>query len=78
VIFVFRFCSPGCLDSKRVKGKIVLCDSPQNPDEAQAMGAIASIVRSHRTDVASIFSFPVSVLLEDDYNTVLSYMNSTK
>ncbi|KAL9294094.1 putative cucumisin [Arabidopsis thaliana] len=72
------FCSPGCLDSKRVKGKIVLCDSPQNPDEAQAMGAIASIVRSHRTDVASIFSFPVSVLSEDDYNTVLSYMNSTK
>ncbi|XP_020881849.1 subtilisin-like protease SBT4.5 [Arabidopsis lyrata subsp. lyrata] len=47
------FCSPGCLDSKRVKGKIVLCDSPQNPKEAQVMGAIASIVRSRHADVAS-------------------------
>ncbi|CAH8267694.1 unnamed protein product [Arabidopsis lyrata] len=73
-----RFCSPGCLDSKRVKGKIVLCDSPQNPEEAQAMGAVASIVSSRSEDVTSIFSFPVSLLSEDDYNIVLSYMNSTK
>ncbi|XP_019085742.1 PREDICTED: subtilisin-like protease SBT4.5 [Camelina sativa] len=73
-----RFCSPGCLDSKLVKGKIVLCDSPQNADVAQAMGAVASIAKSRNGDVASIFSFPVSVLSEDEYNTVLSYMNSTK
>ncbi|XP_024013692.1 subtilisin-like protease SBT4.5 isoform X2 [Eutrema salsugineum] len=73
-----RFCSPGCLDSKLVKGKIVLCDSAEHPDEAQAMGAIASITKSSKADFATIFSFSVSVLSEDDYNTVLSYMNSTK
>ncbi|CAA7036687.1 unnamed protein product [Microthlaspi erraticum] len=73
-----RFCAPGCLDSRLVKGKIVLCDSANNPDEAQAMGAVASITKSSIADVGSIFSFPVSVLLEADYNTVISYMNSTK
>ncbi|CAA0384716.1 unnamed protein product [Arabidopsis thaliana] len=72
------FCPPGCLDSKRVKGKIVLCDTQRNPGEAQAMGAVASIVRNPYEDAASVFSFPVSVLSEDDYNIVLSYVNSTK
>ncbi|VVB04590.1 unnamed protein product [Arabis nemorensis] len=72
------FCSPGCLDSKLVKGKIVLCDFELNTDEAQSMGAVASITKSSRVDFASVFSFPVSALSEDDYNTVLSYMNSTK
>ncbi|KAL1220228.1 Subtilisin-like protease SBT4.5 [Cardamine amara subsp. amara] len=71
-------CSPGCLDSKLVKGKIVLCDSAQNPEEAQAMGAVASIVKVRNVDISFIFSFPVSVLSENDYNTVISYMNSTK
>jgi len=56
----------------------VLCDTQRNPGEAQAMGAVASIVRNPYEDAASVFSFPVSVLSEDDYNIVLSYVNSTK
>ncbi|CAN8268272.1 unnamed protein product [Cochlearia groenlandica] len=73
-----RACAPGCLDNKLVKGKIVLCDLAQNPEEALYMGAVASISKTSSPDSASIFSFPVSVLSEDDYDTVLSYMNSTK
>ncbi|EOA25220.1 hypothetical protein CARUB_v10018532mg, partial [Capsella rubella] len=73
-----RLCSPGCLDSKLVKGKIVLCDSVQNPEVAKDMGAVASIVKSQYAEVAMIFSFPVSVLSEKKYNTLLSYVNSTK
>ncbi|KFK34006.1 hypothetical protein AALP_AA5G090000, partial [Arabis alpina] len=73
-----EFCTPGCLDRKLVKGKIVLCDSPTNTAEAQYKGAVASITGSSKVDYASIFSFPVSVLSKDDYNTVLSYMNFTK
>ncbi|XP_019099670.1 PREDICTED: subtilisin-like protease SBT4.5 [Camelina sativa] len=65
-------------NTKRVKGKIVLCDSAQNSDEVQSKGAIASIIKSSRVDFALIFSFPVSVLSEEDYNSVLSHMNSAK
>ncbi|XP_019085272.1 PREDICTED: subtilisin-like protease SBT4.5 isoform X1 [Camelina sativa] len=72
------FCTPHCLDTKRVKGKIVLCNSAQNSDEVQSKGAVASIVKSSKVDYALIFSFPVSVLSEEDYNSVLSYMNLTK
>ncbi|CAH2065151.1 unnamed protein product [Thlaspi arvense] len=72
------FCSVGCLDRKRVSGKIVLCDSARTPEEAMYMGAVASIVRSSTADVASVFPFPVSVLSKADYDVVLSYMNSTK
>ncbi|KAG2329785.1 hypothetical protein Bca4012_020681 [Brassica carinata] len=71
-------CSPGCLDRKLVRGKIVLCDSAQNVEEAKYMGAIASIARSSLADAAYVFSFPVSVLSAPAYNDVLSYMNSTK
>ncbi|XP_019085273.1 PREDICTED: subtilisin-like protease SBT4.5 isoform X2 [Camelina sativa] len=65
-------------NTKRVKGKIVLCNSAQNSDEVQSKGAVASIVKSSKVDYALIFSFPVSVLSEEDYNSVLSYMNLTK
>uniref|UniRef100_M4DNV0 Subtilisin-like protease n=1 Tax=Brassica campestris TaxID=3711 RepID=M4DNV0_BRACM len=72
------FCSPGCLDRKLVSGKIVLCDSVQNVEEAKYMGAVASIARSRRTDTALVFSFPVTALSGPAYDVVLSYINSTK
>ncbi|CAN7099502.1 unnamed protein product [Brassica rapa subsp. narinosa] len=72
------FCSPGCLDRKLVSGKIVLCDSVQNVEEAKYMGAVASIARSIRTDTALVFSFPVTALSGPAYDVFLSYINSTK
>ncbi|XP_056843900.1 subtilisin-like protease SBT4.5 isoform X3 [Raphanus sativus] len=68
----------GCLDRKLVSGKIVMCDSGRNVEEAKYMGAVASIVRSSAADTADVFSFPVSVLSGHAYDVVLSYMNSTK
>ncbi|EFH52066.1 hypothetical protein ARALYDRAFT_905893 [Arabidopsis lyrata subsp. lyrata] len=72
------FCSPGCLDSKRVKGKIVLCDSPQNPKEAQVMGAIASIVRSRHADVANSYHHCVLLFSGSKHYYSRSFEGRTK
>lgn len=75
----FRLCTPGCLDRKLVKAKIVLCDSAENTEEVQSKGAVGSIVTSARfTDVSVISPLPVSVLSSEDYKTVLAYMKATK
>ncbi|CAH8280203.1 unnamed protein product [Arabidopsis lyrata] len=73
-----RLCEPKCLDGKLVKGKIVLCDSSKGPIEAQKLGAVGSIVKNPEPDHAFIRSFPVSFLSNDDYKSLVSYMNSTK
>ncbi|EOA12376.1 hypothetical protein CARUB_v10025945mg [Capsella rubella] len=73
-----RLCEPKCLDGKRVKGKIVLCDSTKGPIEAQKLGAVGSIVKNPEPDRAYVRSFPVSFLSSDDYKSLISYMNSTK
>jgi len=73
-----RLCEPKCLDGKLVKGKIVLCDSTKGLIEAQKLGAVGSIVKNPEPDRAFIRSFPVSFLSNDDYKSLVSYMNSTK
>ncbi|CAH2069450.1 unnamed protein product [Thlaspi arvense] len=73
-----KLCEPKCLNKKVVKGKIVLCESSDGPIEAQKLGAVGSIVKNPEPDHAFVRSFPVSFLSDDDYELVLSYMNSTK
>ncbi|KAL0899958.1 hypothetical protein Bca101_083919 [Brassica carinata] len=74
-----RLCTPGCLDRKLVKAKIVLRDSEDNTEEVRSKGAVGSIVTTFTfTDVSYMFSLPVSVLLSEDFKTVLAYMNATK
>jgi len=56
----------------------VLCDSTKGLIEAQKLGAVGSIVKNPEPDRAFIRSFPVSFLSNDDYKSLVSYMNSTK
>ncbi|KAL1203251.1 Subtilisin-like protease SBT4.13 [Cardamine amara subsp. amara] len=73
-------CRKGCLDQSLVKGKIVLCDHLQDYDidEVQSKGVVAVIVVNPRKDHATISPMPLSVLSQDDFDSLLSYMNSTK
>ncbi|CAN8278009.1 unnamed protein product [Cochlearia groenlandica] len=73
-----KLCLPGCLNKKLVKGKILMCDSAAYWEEAKSMGAVGSIATYKFTDLSYIFSFPVSVLSKEDYNTVVAYFKSTK
>ncbi|RVW56650.1 Subtilisin-like protease SBT4.5 [Vitis vinifera] len=59
----------GCLDSKLVKGKIVLCNTPMT---TAALGSISQ----GRFEL--LVPFPVSFLGHRDFNRVVSYYNSTK
>ncbi|EOA29691.1 hypothetical protein CARUB_v10016212mg [Capsella rubella] len=74
----FSYCTPGCLDTKRVRGKILLCDSSQNLDEVQSVGAVAAIVKRSQADYASIFSFSVSVLSEEDQSPPFVLLRNAK
>ncbi|KAL2253470.1 UNVERIFIED_CONTAM: Subtilisin-like protease SBT4.3 [Sesamum indicum] len=72
-----RSCSPGCLDSKLVSGKIVLCDSSDNVKVVFSAGAAGTIVKSGVAyDVSFIVPLPASLLLIDDLKLVKDYINS--
>ncbi|KAL8533902.1 hypothetical protein ACS0TY_010075 [Phlomoides rotata] len=74
-----RHCSPGCLDSSLVKGKVVLCDNNKGIEEALKSGALGTIVKSGRVpDVSFAVPLPASVLFTSDLELVQSYVNSTK
>ncbi|KAL0336310.1 UNVERIFIED_CONTAM: Subtilisin-like protease SBT4.6 [Sesamum radiatum] len=73
-----RSCSPGCLDTKLVSGKIVLCDSSNNVKVALSAGAAGTIVKSGIAyDVSFVFPLPASALLIDNLKLVKDYINST-
>ncbi|VVB16572.1 unnamed protein product [Arabis nemorensis] len=73
-------CGVGCLDKSRVGGKIVLCRQTEDFDinEVQSTGAVAAILLSPKNDYASISPLPSSSLLQDDFESLVSYINSTK
>ncbi|CAH2034302.1 unnamed protein product [Thlaspi arvense] len=73
-------CGKGCLDQSLVKGKIVLCRQPEdfNVDEVQYKGAVAVILMSPKDDCALVSPLPLSVLSQDDFDSLVSYINSTK
>ncbi|VVB16515.1 unnamed protein product [Arabis nemorensis] len=61
-----------CQDKSLVKGKIVACIYSTSPK-----GAIASIVRD-TTDYAGVSSVDLSALSPNDFDSLVSYINSTK
>ncbi|XVF20155.1 hypothetical protein REPUB_Repub11eG0173900 [Reevesia pubescens] len=73
-----RVCEAGCLNSTLVKEKIVLCDQFQGHLEAHNAGALGSIMKTALDNVSFVVPFPASALSTDDYESVKSYMNSTK
>ncbi|CAN1139564.1 Probable LRR receptor-like serine/threonine-protein kinase At3g47570 [Linum perenne] len=73
-----RFCSPGSLDNKHVKGKIVHCDNVILGDEAIRAGAFGSSMSlSFTEDVAFNFPLPVSILTQADGTDIIDYIHSS-
>ncbi|KAI9196412.1 hypothetical protein LWI28_023716 [Acer negundo] len=74
-----KSCSDECLDSSKVKGKIVMCDDVFGFDVAREAGAAGSIMKNRPSDeIPPTVSLPASALFSKEYNAVLSYKNSTK
>ncbi|XP_044483865.1 subtilisin-like protease SBT4.4 isoform X2 [Mangifera indica] len=79
-LLLSRSCSGRCLDSSLVKGKIVLCEMPEGPIVAHQAAAAGSIVRQKESVGRSSFlvSWPSSSVTSNDYDSIISYMDSTK
>ncbi|KAI3467395.1 hypothetical protein Pfo_024058 [Paulownia fortunei] len=74
-----RFCSPGCLNSSLVSGKIVLCDTNRGTEAALNAGALGTIAKSGTApDVSFVVPLPASALITSDLKLVQDYINSTK
>lgn len=74
-----RKCHGGCVDSSLVKGKIVLCDETTGYYVARDAGAAGSILKDDKLDnISLILPFPASVMSPDNFNIIISYLNSTK
>uniref|UniRef100_F6GUX0 Subtilisin-like protease SBT4.3 n=1 Tax=Vitis vinifera TaxID=29760 RepID=F6GUX0_VITVI len=72
-------CISKCLDSKLVKGKIVVCQAFWGLQEAFKAGAVGAILlNDFQTDVSFIVPLPASALRPKRFNKLLSYINSTK
>lgn len=79
IVLCFRSCSSGCLNSTLVKGKIVVCDRTSGYGEAQRAGAVGSILLSNTIDnIPLVYSFPSTALSSNDYDSVQTYLSSTK
>ncbi|KAK1586714.1 hypothetical protein Q3G72_005374 [Acer saccharum] len=72
-------CYAMCLDSSKVKGKIIMCDDVFGFDEAREAGAAGSVMKNKPSDeIPPTVSLPASAVFSKEYNAVLSYKNSTK
>nr|POF24654.1 subtilisin-like protease sbt4.3 [Quercus suber] len=74
-----RYCKPGCLDKRLVKGKYVLCKSNVGDYEAFMSGALGAIVRNEPyMEYSDVVALPAVLLSAKEHDLVLSYVNSTK
>ncbi|KAL1206712.1 Subtilisin-like protease SBT4.13 [Cardamine amara subsp. amara] len=71
-------CLARCLDKSLVKGKILVCGNSDGLKRAISMGAVACIVKDPELDYAAIHALPFSALSQDDFDSLVSYINSTK
>ncbi|KAK2637680.1 hypothetical protein Ddye_025475 [Dipteronia dyeriana] len=72
-------CVFDCLDSRKVEGKIIICDTVYGYQGALEAGAAGSILQTSLSkEDAFIFPFPASAVSSKEYNAILSYKNSTK
>ncbi|VVB16516.1 unnamed protein product [Arabis nemorensis] len=70
-------CLERCLDESLVKGNILVCDNYDGLKIAHSMGAVASIFVNPE-DYAAVHVLPFSALSQDDFASLVSYINSTK
>ncbi|KAG8484769.1 hypothetical protein CXB51_021286 [Gossypium anomalum] len=76
--FSARLCLPNCLNKTLVKKKIILCDDMQGVDEAYNAGALGLITKYRSNNVSFVVPLPAITLSSKDYDSVASYLNSTK
>ncbi|XP_019056699.1 PREDICTED: subtilisin-like protease SBT4.2 [Tarenaya hassleriana] len=70
-----RACVSDCLDM--VKDKILVCDGYGGVEKPKNLGAIGIIIHLV-TDSIDIGTLPISLLDDNDYNTLISYITSTE
>ena len=62
-----------------MKGKIVACDQPMGVKEAFRAGALGAVaLGSENNDVSFIVPLPAVTLNMNEYEALISYLNSTK
>ncbi|KAL1213989.1 Subtilisin-like protease SBT4.13 [Cardamine amara subsp. amara] len=69
-------CDPSCLEKSRVEGKILVCDDANGLKTAKSVGAIAVIFHSPIPDVAVVVPLPASGLGMEDFESLVSYIES--
>ncbi|ESQ56058.1 hypothetical protein EUTSA_v10026895mg [Eutrema salsugineum] len=70
-----RGCDSGCLNT--VKGKIVVCDVPDNTMEPKAAGAVGVILHVTDVDSPGLGPLPVATLDDTNYEAFRSYVLSS-
>ncbi|CAN8301387.1 unnamed protein product [Cochlearia groenlandica] len=72
-----ELCESACIQKSRVKGKILVCRGTGGFKIAESVGAIAIIYKTPIPDVAFVRSLPASGLVEKDFESLVSYIEST-
>lgn len=76
---ISSFCFPGALNSHKVQGKIVLCDSSNDGTGVLIANGVGSIiVDSFINDFAFSYSLPATVISREDGLKILNYIKSTE
>ncbi|XP_006282786.2 subtilisin-like protease SBT4.2 [Capsella rubella] len=70
-----RGCDSGCLNT--VKGKIVVCDVPNNVMEQKNAGAVGTILHVNDVDTPGLGPIAVSTLDDTNYEALRSYLLSS-
>ncbi|XP_063948438.1 subtilisin-like protease SBT4.3 isoform X2 [Daucus carota subsp. sativus] len=77
--FDSRHCRKNSLDSKLVKGKIVLCDELSNGESIFLSGVAGTIMRdAENRDNTKLFPLPATFLGVDDGDKAFKYIRSTR
>ncbi|XP_019095865.1 PREDICTED: subtilisin-like protease SBT4.13 isoform X1 [Camelina sativa] len=70
-------CQEACLDESRVNGKILVCGGPGGLKIAESVGASGLIFKTPKPDVAFIHPLPASGLQAEDFESLVTYLEST-
>ncbi|KAK9734763.1 hypothetical protein RND81_04G161800 [Saponaria officinalis] len=71
-------CEDKCLDERLVKGKILVCNAFFAWEDAITVGAAGVVGKTNFDDIAVIYPLPAAPLLDSKFDTLISYINSTK
>ncbi|XP_019092902.1 PREDICTED: subtilisin-like protease SBT4.13 isoform X2 [Camelina sativa] len=72
-----ELCQEACLDESRVNGKILVCGGPGGLKIAESVGASGLIFKTPKPDVAFIHPLPASGLQAEDFESLVTYLEST-